>query len=50
MHHTWRHHYGWWGYGWGPVHGPTDFVANQLNRQELLGGAVALNPQPLPPR
>jgi hypothetical protein len=36
-------HWGWYGphrmygasYGWGPVHGPTDFMAQQLNRQEL---------------
>jgi len=36
-------HWGWYGqhrmygasYGWGPAHGPTDFMAQQLNRQEL---------------
>jgi hypothetical protein len=36
-------HWGWYGphrmygahYGWGRVHGPTDFMAQQLNRQEL---------------
>jgi hypothetical protein len=49
-HHGWCCHYGWYGpWGWGPVHSPTDFVANQLNRAQL-GGAVELNPQPLPPR
>ena len=52
-HHRWCchygwHHYGWWGHSWGLVHGPTDFMANRLNRAELRG-ALQLNPQPLPP-
>jgi hypothetical protein len=32
-----HHHHGWW-YGpwiWGSVHAKSDFVANQLNREEM---------------
>jgi hypothetical protein len=56
-HHI-RYYYGWWGWG-PPVYGPTDFVANQMNRRELgliaYNGAlgmdqIMLNPQPLPPK
>lgn len=44
MHRYGMHrHWGWYGphrmygasYGWGPAHGPTDFMAQQLNRREL---------------
>jgi hypothetical protein len=53
MHHQGCWHYSWHGgygpYAWGPAHAANDFVANRLNRQQL-GGAVELNPQPLPPR
>ena len=66
-HHGWHHgihyswHYGWCcgPYSWGPAYGPSDFVANQMNRREVgliaYNGAlgmdqIMLNPQPLPPR
>lgn len=56
--HGMYRHWGWYGphrmyggyYGWGPVHGPTDFMAQQLNRQELgqmyTGGSMP----PVPPQ
>jgi hypothetical protein len=52
-HHGMYRHYGWYrphyGWGWG-VHAPTDFMAQQLNRQELgqlSGGGM---PPSGPPR
>ena len=51
--HITRHrmHHGY--YAWGRVHGPTDFMARQLNRQELgqiqTGGGVPMPAQPSSP-
>ncbi len=57
MHRGWHAQYamhsGHRGYGWGRVHGPTDFMARQLNQQELgqiqTGGGMPMPAQPSSP-
>ena len=45
--------YSGWGWGWGPKHASTDFVADQLNRQQLggvgYGSSMPAGPQPYAP-
>jgi len=45
--------YSGWGWGWGPKHASTDFMAAQLNRQQLgqvySGSSMPAGPQPYAP-